>query len=114
MASYGKIGTTATATTSGVFAGLNRREACSKASEAISIPGEICKVVGSLGAIIGGAVMLFGLAQGNATGLGAGAVIGIVGAAAGAPVAALGSMATQAKRNTRLIELQVRSSIEGR
>ena len=45
--------------------------------------------------------------------LGTGAVIGIAGAAAGAPVAALGSMATQTKRNTKLMEQQVRSTING-
>ena len=57
--------------------------------------------------------MLFGLTQGNAVDLGTGAVIGIAGAAAGAPVAALGSMATQTKRKTKLMELQVRSTING-
>ena len=83
------------------------------ATRAISAPGEICKMVGSLGAIAGGGLMAIGLTTGNATSFALTGGIAAVAAAAGAPIAALGSIATQTKRSTKLAELDAWLTKEG-
>ena len=83
------------------------------ATTAHSIPGEICKIVGSLGAIAGGGLMFLSFMTGNAGAFAFSSGIAIAAAAAGAPVAALGSIATQTKRNTKLTELDAWLTKEG-
>ena len=75
------------------------------AKNATSIPGEICKFVGSLGALAGGLLVVVSLGSGNAGALVVSGGIAALGALAGAPVAALGSIATQTKKNTKFAEL---------
>ena len=85
-----------------------REEAFDRYSEAInasSIPGEICKIVGSLGALAGGALMGLSVLTGNGGAFLVSGGIAVAAAAAGAPIAAIGSIATQTKRNTKLSEL---------
>ena len=82
-----------------------------KAVNAYSLAGELCRMTGAAGAIIGGFLTLSTLASDNF-----GAVLMMSGftgflAFAGAPVAALGSIATQHKRATRLLELQVQEAL---
>jgi hypothetical protein len=77
------------------------------AANSTSLPGELCKFVGSIGVIIGGALVAASIATGNGNAaLLSGGIAG-VGALAGAPIAALGSIASSNKRNNRLNELNV-------
>ena len=75
------------------------------AKNTTSIPGEICKFVGSLGALAGGLLVVVSVGTGNAGALVVSGGIAAVGALAGAPIAALGSIATQTKKNTKFAEL---------
>lgn len=96
---------------------LTKKEQAAKrytaATVAVSIPGEICKIVGSLGAIAGGGLMALSLMSGNAGAMAVSGGITAALAAAGAPIAALGSIATQTKRNTKLSELDAWLTKEG-
>ncbi len=77
------------------------------AANVTSLPGELCKLVGVAGAGIGGLLAVASIATGSVGGLFASGGVAIVGALAGAPVAALGSIATSTKRNNRLNELDL-------
>ena len=96
---------------------LTRKEQAAKrytaAANAVSIPGEICKIVGSLGAFAGAALMTISVTTGNAGAMALTGGLTAALAATGAPVAALGSIATQTKRNTRLAELDAWLEQEG-
>ena len=71
----------------------------------VSFSGELCKVTGVLGAALGALLTVASVASGSGaaflvTGT---ATVGL--AMAGAPIAAIGTMATQAKRQTKFAEL---------
>ena len=83
------------------------------AVNSLSIPGEICKIVGSLGALAGGGLMAVSFMSGNASAFALSGGIAAALVAAGAPIAALGSIATQTKRNTKLTELDAWLKKEG-
>ena len=72
---------------------------------AASIPGELCKFVGSIGTVLGGLLFVVSLGTGDADALAVTGGLTALGALAGAPVAALGSIATQTKKNTKFAEL---------
>ena len=74
------------------------------AKNTTSIPGEICKFVGSLGALAGGLLVVVSVGTGNAGALVVSGGIAAAGALAGAPIAALGSIATQTKKNTKFAD----------
>jgi predicted phage tail protein len=80
-------------------------ELYTQAKTCVSISGELCKVVGSLGAIAGGALMGLSVLSGNVGALVVSGGMTTVLAMAGAPIAAIGSMATSAKRQTKYAEL---------
>lgn len=75
------------------------------AKNTTSIPGELCKFVGSIGTLVGGLLVVVSVVNGNAGALAVSGGITAVGALAGAPIAALGSIATQTKKNTKFAEL---------
>ena len=75
------------------------------AKNTTSIPGELCKFVGSIGTVIGGLLFVASIGTGNAGALAVTGGLTALGALAGAPVAALGSIATQTKKNTKFAEL---------
>ena len=106
-----------TVTTSNQSAPLTIQEQAAirydKAVNCVSVPGEICKFVGVLGAAGGGLLMAASLTTGSIGALFASGGITAALAAAGAPMAALGSIATQTKRNTRINELDAWLKKEG-
>ena len=94
------------------------------AKNASSLPGELCKFTGCMGVLAGGVLIAGSIATGSGGALALSGGITVAGALAGAPIAALGSIATQAKKNAKFAELEayinileresaVESSIDG-
>ncbi len=76
------------------------------AQKTSSLAGELCKLSGAFAACIGLLLTVFSLATGSLYGFleGLGLSLGLL--IAGAPLIALGTIATQSKRQTALIALQ--------
>lgn len=83
-----------------------------QATNTYSVSGTGCQVVGSIGAVVGGLLVVASFATGNAYAVIASGGIGLAGALAGAPIAALGSIATSSKRGTKLKELEMKMQID--
>ena len=71
----------------------------------VSFSGELCKVTGVLGAALGALLTVASVASGSGAAFLVSGTATVALAMAGAPIAAIGSMATQAKRQTKFAEL---------
>ena len=80
-------------------------ELYAQAKSCTSLPGEICKFTGAMGAAVGAALTIVTMGSGNPMSVFVSGSATIALAMAGAPIAAIGSMATQTKRQTKFAEL---------
>ena len=84
-----------------------------EAKSCTSLPGELCKFSGALGAAVGALLTVASIGSGNGAAFLVTGTATVALAMAGAPIAAIGSMATNTKRQTKFAELDAWLKKEG-